>query len=228
MWGGEESDRQGLTQGHSWPGSWSGAVYQKGTRPKAQLSQVNWISKQGFKGHCLSNKEQGKSWVIVTGHSAMTREPPVACPKLIHTRCSSVGSWWTGHSNSIGAVRCISISNSLDACPAGQMASHTTQLQHEPAPLLQVTSRPRTKPMSPKQGNGHLDPVEWWQESSGHLYSVRKGEWEKWDLNWASSNPPEVGQCLMTPLLHMNRDNLESSVWQIWQRYALSMAILHL
>lgn len=118
MWGGEESDRQGLTQGHSWPGSWSGAVYQKGTRPKAQLSQVNWISKQGFKGHCLSNKEQGKSWVIVTGHSAMTREPPVPCPKLIPTRCSSVGSWWTGHSNSIGAVRCISISNSLDACPA--------------------------------------------------------------------------------------------------------------
>ena len=57
-WGGEEGDRESLTQGHLWPGSWSGGGDQKGTGPKAQLSQVNGISKEGFKGDSLSNKEQ--------------------------------------------------------------------------------------------------------------------------------------------------------------------------
>ena len=168
--GGQRYEEERKVTGRRWCkdtsglGAEPGQVIKKEQDPKH--SWVRWMELAKKASRETAWATRSKSWVTVTGHSGMTRESPVACSKVTHTYCSSVGSWRTDRSISIG--------NSLDACPAGQMAVHTTQ-QHEPAPLLQGTSGPGKKPVSPKWGNGALDPEEWWQESWASVLGAGRG-----------------------------------------------------
>lgn len=57
----EESGREGHHKDPTGQGADLGQIIKKEGRAEAQLRKVNGTSKEDFKGHCPSNKEQGES-----------------------------------------------------------------------------------------------------------------------------------------------------------------------